>query len=116
MSRSRVGQPTGRRRAYAWLVLSAAALVALSVVSAAGAARTPVRASDAGVGTAADMPVGLSNQQVTVVVQLAKEPVTVADSNAGNNGQSENKPDTKKTPNSYEGMLVAHNSSSSRCR
>ena len=29
------------------------------------------------------------------------------DSSAGNNGQTENKPDTKKTPNSYEGMLVA---------
>lgn len=29
------------------------------------------------------------------------------DSNAGNNGQTENKADSKKTPNSYEGMLVA---------
>jgi ABC-type branched-subunit amino acid transport system substrate-binding protein len=29
------------------------------------------------------------------------------DSSAGNNGQSENKPETKKTPNSYEGMLAA---------
>ena len=29
------------------------------------------------------------------------------DSSAGNNGQTENKPDTKATPNSYEGMLVA---------
>ncbi len=26
------------------------------------------------------------------------------DSSAGNNGQTENKPDTKTTPNSYEGM------------
>jgi hypothetical protein len=33
--------------------------------------------------------------------------LVTADSSAANNGQTENKPDTKKTPNSYEGMLAA---------
>jgi ABC-type branched-subunit amino acid transport system substrate-binding protein len=41
-------------------------------------------------------------KQAIPTVQLIAD-----DSSAGNNGQTENKPDTKATPNSYEGMLVA---------
>ena len=82
MNHSRVGQPTGRGRGFVWaarilpLVAVAAALVA---VSAASAARpTPSKAP-------AGQPVkliDLASRQTTVVVQLAGDPVTVADANA----------------------------------
>ena len=61
----------------------AAAVVALSVVSAAGAANKPVHAPTAGrefrpVYT----PIGASSKPTTLVVQLSGDPITVADSNA----------------------------------
>jgi len=83
---SRVGGPAGRRRTFrrpAWIAASVVALVALSVVSAAGAARpAPVAPAEAGTFTPVIAPLGLSNQPQTVIVQLAGDPVTVADANA----------------------------------
>jgi minor extracellular serine protease Vpr len=83
---TRVGGPTGRRRTSrrtAWIAVSIVALVALSVVSAAGAARpSPVKAPGAGHFTPVIAPLGISNQPQTVIVQLAGDPVTVADANA----------------------------------
>jgi len=84
--RSRVGGPTGRRRTSrrnAWIAVSIVALVALSVVSAAGAARpAPLVPAQAGKFTPAIAPLGISNQPQTVIVQLAGDPVTVDDANA----------------------------------
>src|SRR5438105_12038839 len=80
---SRVGGPTGRRRAFrrnAWIAISLVVLVALSVVSAAGAARpAQQKAEDTGAFTPASMPLGVSNAPQTVIVQLAGDPVSVAD-------------------------------------
>lgn len=86
MFSTRVGGPTARRRTSrrnAWIAASIIALVALSVVSAAGAARpAPVVPAQAGKFTPVIVPLGISNQPQTVIVQLAGDPVTVADANA----------------------------------
>ena len=83
MFSSRVGGPTGRRRTFrrnAWIAVSIVAFVALSVVSAAGAARpAPVAPAEAGKFTPVIAPLGISNQPQTVIVQLAGDPVTVVD-------------------------------------
>jgi subtilisin family serine protease len=67
-----------------------AAFVALSVVSAAGAANikgvTPVPGGSLENVTPAITPLGLSNALTTFVVQLAGDPVTVADANSQDNG------------------------------
>jgi minor extracellular serine protease Vpr len=86
---SRVGGPAGRRRTpkqWAWAVLVITGLVALSAVSAAGAARQPIQApADVrGAFTPVKIPLGLQNQPTTVVVQLAGDPVTVADAKSAN--------------------------------
>jgi subtilisin family serine protease len=60
--------------------VSIAALVALSAVSAAGAARSPKPEGLPGAFTPAIVPLGLSNKPATVVVELAGDPVTVAES------------------------------------
>lgn len=86
MFSSRVGGPTARRRTSrrnAWVAASVVALVALSVVSAAAAARpAPVAPAEAGNFTPVVVPLGISNQPQTVIVQLAGDPVTVADANS----------------------------------
>jgi minor extracellular serine protease Vpr len=81
---SRVGGPAGRRRTFrrsAWATVSVIAVAALCVVSAAGAANNPKSPRDVvdGSFTPALVPPGLSQQPATVVVQLAGDPVTVAD-------------------------------------
>lgn len=81
--RSTVGGPArrARTRSVGALALSLAALVALSIVSAAGAARPePKPAGLPGAFTPAITPLGLSNKPTTVVVELAGDPVTVAES------------------------------------
>ena len=86
MSSSRVGGPAGRRRTFrrnAWIAAAVGALVALSVVSAAGAARPgPVAPAQAGKFTPVNVPLGVSNKPQTVIVQLAGDPVTVSDANS----------------------------------
>jgi len=65
------------------MVASFSALVALSVVSAAGAARpAPVAPDGAGKFNPVIAPLGLSNRPQTLIVQLAGDPVTVADANS----------------------------------
>ena len=83
MSNSRVGQPTGRGRKSirtSTLVCLAAVAAALIAVSAAGAAM-PQPVSNGLRGQKATM-VDLATRQTTVVVQLAGDPVTVADADA----------------------------------
>jgi subtilisin family serine protease len=86
LSSSRVGRAAGRRHASRnaiWIALSVAAFVALSVVSAAGAANNPIVAPNAGQKfTPVLTPIGLSNKPTTLVVQLSGDPITVADANA----------------------------------
>ena len=86
MSSSRVGRPTGRRHASRnaiWIALSVAAFVALSVVSAAGAANNPTVAPNVGVKfTPVFQPIGISTKPTTLVVQLSGDPITVADADA----------------------------------
>ena len=86
MFTSRVGGPARRPRTFrrhAWIAASLISLVALCVVSAAGAARpAPVAPDEAGKFTPVIAPLGLSNQPQTVIVQLAGDPVTVADANS----------------------------------
>jgi minor extracellular serine protease Vpr len=86
VSSSRVGGPAGRRRTFrrnAWIAAAVGALVALSVVSAAGAARPgPVAPAQAGKFTPVNVPLGVSNKPQTVIVQLAGDPVTVSDANS----------------------------------
>ena len=85
MKQSRVGHPTGRgqRSGQAiWIVALVAVAAALVAVSAAGAARVPVPS-----GTQTGQltgPLGLGDQQTTVVVQLAGDPITVADADSAN--------------------------------
>ncbi|MGZ4382105.1 MAG: S8 family serine peptidase [Gaiellaceae bacterium] len=55
---------------------------ALCVTSAGVAAPTPTPAPEPGDFTPAVMPLGMSNQPTTVVVQLAADPVTVVDADA----------------------------------
>jgi minor extracellular serine protease Vpr len=78
----RVGQPAGRgrrSRRTTWFLSLTAVAAALIAVSAAGAARIPVPGGSVAVQGA---PLGLGNHQATVVVQLAADPITVADANA----------------------------------
>jgi len=85
LKQSRVGDPTGRGRRSgqaSWIIVLVAVAAALVAVSAAGAARVPVPS-----GTASGQltgPLGLGDQQTTVVVQLAGDPITVQDANAPN--------------------------------
>ncbi len=82
MRASRVGQPTGRgrrSRRTTWILSLTAVAAALIAVSAAGAARIPV---PGGQVTLQGSPLGLGDHQTTVVVQLAGDPITVADANA----------------------------------
>jgi len=66
-----------------WIALAAAALVALSAVSAAGAASNPIVAPNAGRSFApVFQPLGISSKPTTVVVQLSGDPITVADSDS----------------------------------
>ena len=59
------------------------ACVALSVVSAAGAANKPVQAPTAGRQfRPVNMPIGASSKPTTLVVQLSGDPITVADAGA----------------------------------
>jgi minor extracellular serine protease Vpr len=79
LRRSHVGRPAGR------IALAVAALVALCVVSAAGAANNPVKAPNAGQKfTPVFTPVGISTKPTTVVVELSGDPITVADADAAN--------------------------------
>jgi minor extracellular serine protease Vpr len=84
--RSRVGGPTTRRRTSrrtAWIAVSVVALIALSIVSAAGAAGpAPIKPAQAGKFTPVNVPLGISNQPQTVIVQLSGDPVTVDDANS----------------------------------
>jgi len=66
-----------------WRLVVAAACVALGAVSAAGAADKPVPAPTAGHPfRPVYVPIGASNKQTTLVVQLTGDPITVADSDA----------------------------------
>ncbi len=55
---------------------------AFCATSAGAAAPTPIPAPDPGDFTPAVMPLGLSNQPTTVVVQLAADPITVVDADS----------------------------------
>jgi minor extracellular serine protease Vpr len=89
---SHVGGPTERRRTFrrgAWIAASIAALVALSVVSAAGAATkgiTPVPGGSITNLKPAVTPLGFNNAVATYVVQLSGAPVVVADADSKDNG------------------------------
>lgn len=94
VSRRRVGRPAAPRHAgRAFIVLAIAALVALAVVSAAGASAkgtienvTPVPGGAVENFTPVVTPFGVSNAMATYVVQLAGDPVTVADASSKDNG------------------------------
>src|SRR4051812_21170247 len=84
--------PTGRRHARRsfWVVLSIISLVALSIVSAAGAAPPSANPAPGGAVenfTPAVLPFGVSNALTTFVVQLAGAPVTVADADSKDAGK-----------------------------
>jgi len=82
---SRVGLPTGRGRRSgraSWIVALVAVAAAFVAVSAAGAARVPVPSGS--VTGQLTKPLGYGNQLTTVVVQLAGDPITVADANSAN--------------------------------
>ena len=71
----------GARRA---LVASALlALAALTVVAGGSAARTPEASGAEGSVDVQWTPVGLRDAKTTVILQLAGDPVTVAEANAG---------------------------------
>ena len=71
----------GARRA---LVASALlALAALTVVAGGSAARTPGESGAEGSVDVQWTPVGLRDAKTTVILQLAGDPVTVAEANAG---------------------------------
>ena len=80
MSRSAMKIDRIRRRAP--LVALVALTVALGITSAGVAAPNPTPAPDPGRFTPAVLPLGMSNQSTTVVVQLAADPVTVVDADA----------------------------------
>ena len=70
-------------RRSAWIGASIVALVAVSVVSAAGAANSPTPSGGSLQDfTPAITPLGVSSRPTTVVVELAGDPVTVTDANS----------------------------------
>lgn len=70
---------TGRRAPFAGLTALA---VALCITSTGVAAPGPTPAPEPGLFTPVVLPLGIGNQQTTVVVQLAADPVTVVDADA----------------------------------
>jgi subtilisin family serine protease len=62
--------------------LAAATAVGLSLASTAGAARNPIARSSGGKFNPSFVPYGVSTKPTTVVVQLAGDPIVVADANA----------------------------------